>query len=448
MRTTSFIMLLSAMPGAAQPALSDKLSLPAAIAQALKNNKALEAASAYQEAVGERLGQARAGLLPKVNYSESWTRSDNPVFVFSSLLTQRQFGPGNFQVDRLTRPGFLNNFQSMVTVDQPLFDAGRTRRAVASAELGRETASEEKRRTEMQVIARVASAYWNAVLSAERLAVARSAVRAAQAALEQAQARHQAGMTTEADVLSVRVHLASADEEQIRREADVGVASAQLNDAIGLPLDTRQSLPASLMALPAPAEANGNEASVMQQRPELRLLRIGMRLAESQAAEARSALLPQVSLRGAYEVDRQRLVSRVGDNWLISVGLRWNLFNGFGDQARIREAQALIRRQVAEQQAAESAVRLEVRSAYAELQASTRRIEVSRAAVGEAEESRRVSLARYGAGLSTITDVLRAETAVVESATRHLVAIRDQRVAAVTLALASGSLDADSEVLR
>ena len=32
-----------------------------------------------------------AGKLPKVNYSESFTRGDNPVYVFGSLLTQHQF---------------------------------------------------------------------------------------------------------------------------------------------------------------------------------------------------------------------------------------------------------------------------------------------------------------------------------------------------------------------
>jgi hypothetical protein len=64
--------------------------------------------------------EARSGNLPKVNYSESWTRSNNPVFVFSSLLTQHQFGEQNFQVSPLNRPDFLNNFQSQLTADQSL----------------------------------------------------------------------------------------------------------------------------------------------------------------------------------------------------------------------------------------------------------------------------------------------------------------------------------------
>ena len=77
---TAIIMLLNVASGAAQPASPEVLTLPAAISQALKQNKAMDAAAAYQDAAGARLGQARAGLRPKINYAESWTRSDNPVF--------------------------------------------------------------------------------------------------------------------------------------------------------------------------------------------------------------------------------------------------------------------------------------------------------------------------------------------------------------------------------
>ncbi len=92
-----------------------------------------------------RIAQARAGMLPKINYSESFARSDNPVFVFSSLLTQHQFGPENFAIGPLNRPDFLNNFQSLVTVDQPIYDAGQTRNAVKSAELAQKMTCEEQR---------------------------------------------------------------------------------------------------------------------------------------------------------------------------------------------------------------------------------------------------------------------------------------------------------------
>jgi hypothetical protein len=87
------------------------ISLPDAVRLALDNNKSIEATIAASQAAGTRISGARSGLLPKVNYSESWTRSDNPVFVFGSLLTQGQFGEQNFQIGSLNRPNFINNFR-------------------------------------------------------------------------------------------------------------------------------------------------------------------------------------------------------------------------------------------------------------------------------------------------------------------------------------------------
>ena len=76
---------------------------------------------------------------------------------------------------------------------------------------------------------------------------------------------------------------------------------------------------------------------------------------------------------------------------MASVSLRWNLFNGFGDKARIDEAKHLVRRSEAEADRAGSAIRLEVRRAWADLHAASQRIEVARAAVAEAQESLRIT---------------------------------------------------------
>jgi outer membrane protein TolC len=102
----------------------------------------------------------------------------------------------------------------------------------------------------------------------------------------------------------------------------------------------------------------------------------------------------------------------------------------------------------ADEQRVDSAVRLEVRRAWAGLRAAQQRIEVSRASVAEAEESLRITQNRYEAGMSNVTDLLRNETAFLETRTRYLAAIHDQRIAATMLELAAGRLTADSEVLN
>jgi outer membrane protein len=441
---TSFVILL-ALPVWAQ----DPLSLRDAVRLGLRENKAIAGTTAGLQASQARITQARGGMLPKINYAESFARSDNPVFVFSSLLTQHRFGLESFAIGPLNRPDFLNNFQSQLTVDQVVYDAGQTRNSIKSAELAQKMTGEEQRRVRMEVISGTARAYYGALLAAENLKTAAQAVRSAEADLQRAEAVRAAGMSTDVDVLSIRVHLAAVTEQRINRTADLDVAKAALNDALGLPLDTPHALTTPLAALDLPdLELDGLERSASTARPEVRQTRLATNLAQTQADGARSAMLPQVSFRGAFEADRQRFVDRGGANWLAAVSLRWNLFNGSADKARIVETAHLVKRAESDEQRTDSAVRLQVRRAYAGLRAAQQRIEVAKASVAEAEESLRITQNRYAAGMNNVTDLLRTETAVLDSRTRYLAAIHDQRIAATMLEFAAGRLNADSEVLN
>lgn len=427
----------------------DSLSLRQAVQLALRDNQAIAAANAGAEASRAQTEAARSGWLPKVNFSESFARSDNPVFVFSSLLTQHQFGPENFNIGPLNRPDALNNFQSVLSVDQVLYDAGQTKSAVKSAALSQKMTAEEQRRTRMQVIAGVVKAYYGALLAAENLKAAEQAMRSAEADLQRAEAVHAAGMSTDVDVLSIRVHLAAVTEQRIQRGADLDVARSALNDALGLPLDTRHTLTTSLHATDFPdVELASFERDASSARPEARETHLAADLAKTQVDSARSALLPQVGLHAAFETDTQQFVNKGGANWLASVGLRWSIFNGNGDQARVEQSSHFLERAHADEKRMDSAVRLEVRRAWADLRAAEQRIEVAKAAVAEAEESLRIIQNRYEAGMSNVTDLLRNETAVLESRTRYLGAIHDQHIAAAMLELAAGRLSPDSEVLN
>ena len=88
----------------------------------------------------------------------------------------------------------------------------------------------------------------------------------------------------------------------------------------------------------------------------------------------------------------------------------------------------------------ESAVRLQVREAYLNLNAARQRVEVSQDSAAQAEESLRILQNRYDAGLATIMDVLRAETMRTSAQNNHLNAVYDYRLAFAALELATGKL--------
>ena len=127
-------------------------------------------------------------------------------------------------------------------MEQTLFDGFRTRSADRVAESRVAIASEAGRGARASVIRAVAETYFGAVMAAETAVVAAEAVRTAEADLDRATSMFETGMTTEADVLSVRVYLARVREEQIRARYARTVARAALNDAMGVDLDTEFDL--------------------------------------------------------------------------------------------------------------------------------------------------------------------------------------------------------------
>lgn len=80
-------LLVLAAPLVAQEALT----LRQAVNLALLSNPLVAATDAGEKEAEARIHQARSGYLPRLQFSESLQRGNNPVFVFSSLLTQHQF---------------------------------------------------------------------------------------------------------------------------------------------------------------------------------------------------------------------------------------------------------------------------------------------------------------------------------------------------------------------
>ncbi len=416
---------------------------------ALANHPSLQAAAAGVKSANARTSEARGALLPRVSYTEQWQRSNNPVYVFGSLLNQRQFEAQNFQLGFLNHPPFVDHFQSLVTAEQTLYDHGLRKSHIKAAELGEKVSSEEARGSELSVIAGALQAYYAAVLAQANVEVAAAAVRSAEADLKRAEDRRGAGLTTDADVLSIRVHVAAVREQQIARQGDLELARAALNAAMGVPLETPFTLVTSLAA--AKVESEGGlgaiETDAAANRPETRLARLQTEIRGEQTKAARSALAPEAFVRGGFEADRGNFVNG-GANWMVSAGLRWNLFDGFSKQARIAQANHESEKARALEQQAVTSAQLSARSAWLALRTANEQIEVAKAAADLAQESLRVIRNRYEAGLTEVTELLRAENALLDAQTRALEALANQRVAAVALEAARGRLTQDSDVVN
>jgi outer membrane protein len=415
------IYLLVALGLAVSASAQTPLTVTEAIARARAQNPDAGSSAAVERETAQRIRQARAGYLPKVDVVESWQRGNQPVFVFSSLLAQRQFTAADFALGALNHPEALDNFRSAVTLEQSVFD-GATRAGVAAAGLGHDVATANRVMVDHDLAASVTSAYGRVLVAAAASQSAAAAADTARADRELASNRRDAGLVTDADVLQLDVHLSRTHEQQIRAASDERIARAQLNQLMGEPLGEAFALDRSPgAALIDTTDLASLEAEALKNRPDVKLAVLQEQLAGATQAAARAAFLPQVAAQGGWEFNGGAWNARTS-SWVVGAVARINLFRGFADTARLVEAREQTARRALERDKSETAARLDVYIAVARLEAARASATVGRAAVDQARESRRIVRDRYEAGLADVASLLRAAEAVVQAETQQTAA--------------------------
>lgn len=395
--------------------------------------RALDAAAGEAEA---RVAQAQAGYFPRVDLVESVQRSNQPVFVFSSLLSQRRFSSSNFAIDGLNRPQPITNVRTGLVVQQALFDSGQ-RLSVRGARLGRELADAARAGAGQDLALAAAAAFIRALEADAGVRASHAAVEAAESDVQRARARREAGLVTDADVLAADVYLADMRQRRIALEADRVVARLELNAAIGAPLDEVAVLVPP--AVPPPAATGQLVADARRLRAEHRQAELKTELAAATLDAAKAAFLPRVAVEGGVEGNGTGVADQRA-SWMVGALVQLNLFRGRGDVARVTEARHARTRAEAERARLERQIEVEVRTAIARLEAARAREAVGRAALAQATESRRIVRDRYDAGLATITDLLRAAETVSDAEARATSAELNAILEAVALDRAVGRL--------
>jgi len=417
----------------------EALTLPSAVATALKNNPLIRITLSGREIADAQLREARAGWLPLLQFSETFTRGNNPVFVFGSLLEQARFGPENFQISALNNPDPLSNFRTALTLRQALFDQFQTYTHVMQARLGQQQADLQRAMVEQQVRFEVLRAYYGVLVAQAKKEVAEEAVKMAESDIKRIRDRFQHGLVVESDLLAGEVQLGEFRQQQIDSKGDVAVAYAALNTVMGLPVDTSQKVAGELV---------DKRFEIVQKEELLRLallsrpdyVRAGYAVLSNKEGVrgAKREYLPRLDLVGNYGLSGKDLSSGSSD-YTIGASVTLNLFDP-SRSARISKARAAESMATAEQQHLASQIRLEVVRAYHQYVSARERLVVAVEVIDQATETHRIVQNRYREGLTTITEVLRAETALVRARLLLVAARYDHYVSYAQVLLSCGRL--------
>jgi outer membrane protein TolC len=417
----------------------ESLTLPLAVEIALRTNPLMRATASGREIADAQAQEAKAGRFPIIQLSETWMNGNNPVFVFGSLLEQGRFTQQNFNLLALNNPDPLNNFRFGVTIKAPLFDQRQTSTRVAVARLNQKQADTQTDQMGQRVRFETLKAYYGVLLAQMRKEVADEAVRLAEADVKRSADRVEIGATVSSDLLSAEAQLAEFHQQQIQAAGDVVIALAALNTAIGLPVAAPQNVSGRLVA--KTFDVAGQEELMrvaLERRPDYARAALAGESRREQLKGARSEFLPRVDVFANAGASRNNWVDGSGD-YLIGASVTFNLLDA-GRKARIAQARAAAELAASEKEHLANQIRLEVVRAYQEYVSARERLVVAERVISHAAEALRIVQDRYHEGLTTITEVLRAETALVRARLNLLAARYDHYVGYANVLLATGRL--------
>ena len=404
---------------AATPAQAgEALSLADAVKLALAQAPAAKAARAEAEAGARAARVGLAAVLPIVRAKGSWMKL-RQNYSFSRPL-----------------PFLASSVRATTTsveldLVQPLLRLDRWARK-AQGELAAELAGLSSEGARATLALEAARRWLDAFTAERRLAAARARARAARKAAAIAKARWQAGAAPKRVFLEAKARAAAAKAEAMAAEAGLKDARARLAELIG-------KMPEALGAL-------GDLPPMLALAPEdalsVRIARLRLRLAETQAEEALGVALPGVdlvagirrekttnTLFGTGQTRRDRFVGLQVEVPIYAGGGAWAEYDrrkALAEAARWRLEEARAKAQTA------------IASARRNDQVLAARIAALEDALAAAREAAAAARAAYEAGAGTVDAWLDAEARASAMAAQLAEAEAARRLVRLQLAALAG----------
>lgn len=416
------------------------LNLPKTVQMALDYNRDIKNSQYALKKAEYAINQAQAGKKPTVDYNFGAQRSratDAATYSRAASL----MGSAN---------SISNAFSNGISVNIPLYTGGLVEGKIDVAKLGKTNAQEEILRVEQATKYSAIEGYYGLLAYQELQGVYHEAVDNLQGHLDNVQAQYNVGTKAKVDVLSSDVSLANAKTTAITADNNVAIAESNLNNILGLPLETKLNLADHQLPFDT-YNISLQEAMdyAMKYRPEVLQAAIAVQEAERSIDIADAGNKPTVAITGGNDWADNTFpgIDANKRSWKVAAGVTYNFYDGGATKAKVNQAkQDLLVARETEQKTRES-VQLQVKQAYLNIRSAAQKVEETQTVVDQARENYRIQNIRYQAGVGINLDVLDAQLSLNQAQVNHIQALYDYNVGIAKLEQVMG-VDVESGVIH
>lgn len=413
-----------------------KLTLQESIDIGLKNSKDLKISRAKQVSADAKITETTSQMLPQLKFLAGYTRLSE-VDPFSITLP--------FQVNgRSLDPipislSIVNNYTSKLSLQQPLFTGLRLISLRSAAKLNSTAANEEYDKDVNEASFKIQSSFWQFYKAQQLLNLLDENLNQLKMHQEDTKNFLENGLVTENDLLKIEVQVSNTQLQQIEAQNTLDISRMAFNQALGLNLNAKTEIDVKEIVPEVKSysfESLLNEAK--EKRRDLIAMQYRDKASDKLISASRSGWFPQVFLSSNYYYSRpnQRVFppqDKFKNTWDVGVTLSWDVWNwNYTSSQTIQAEQTKIQTETALSQLTD-AVELEVYQNFLTYQRSKEKIDVSNKALKQARENYRTLKDKYNVQLATSTDLIDAETLVLQAETNYNNALVDYEIAEVRL---------------
>jgi outer membrane protein TolC len=431
MRILLAIFLCGAAPGlrlcAAEPASpAGPLTLAQTIDAVLAQYPSLDAARAAVDAAAGRTAQTNAGRGLQATVGGGYTyMSLRPYVAIGSLELYETI---------------QDNIGAAVTLRQLLTDFGRTDATVELARSGEITARDALEEARIQLGYEAIQEFYGTLLLRESVGVAEEDIRALEEALRISEKKFSGGTATKFDLLTTRVHLATARNRLADTRAALDKQEAGLRRLLGREPGSPIELTGDFGGDFPPPNLPAAIAEGLRNRPEMKLALDAERTAQLRLTAADRADRPVVAAQATGGVANGYLPDMYDKKGYVTAGVSVSIPILTGGRTAGERAEARADRRSASANSSEAArgIAADVEDAIADLTAARTRLANADLLVSQAREALALARSRYANGVVTDFELLDAQSDEHSAELARLQARYDCTLARQAVARASG----------
>ena len=422
-------------PSSATPPVQGPVTLTEAISIALAHNPELVATGYDVDAAWARQDAVAGQRLPSLHAVGGFNRY---------LDDQRLLPPQqNGELAIFSRDIFAGD----LVVRMPLYTGGRLTSEIKATDLLRQAAGHRLARSRQELVFNVSSVFYSILAQGKVIESLEFSQEALNEHLKQVDDLIAAEKAARVDRLRTEVRLADLRQRLVRERNISEIQSRVLANLLGLADEDQPVWPAGqLEAELSPLSALEASLSDAYQEREDYLAAKAALDAQSKAVDAaRAGHLPTVSLVGSYggrwtpdASERPAGTSTSDDVGFVGVTAEIPLFEGGQIDAGLRQEKARLSAARHRLRELRLQIRLDVETAVLNVRSANERIGATKTALASADESLRIEREKYDVGKGSITDVLDAQSALLDSQTNYYRAMADYNTALAQVRLAVG----------